>query len=108
MSLEDKFKEEMREICEKYYELDKERDAIEDQLEHLHEYMEITLRKYSKEEFDDPEVPLKVQKIVYTSERMKRGGKERLRELLSPSQWDEIYEEEEKIETVRVTPRKEK
>lgn len=106
MSIQDKFEEEMRKICEEYYKLDKERDAIEDQLEHLHEYMEITLRKYDKDAFDDPKVPIKVTRLSYTSERMKRGGKDKLREILTPEQWNEIYEEPEEIERVRVTPRR--
>ncbi|MHA1909951.1 MAG: hypothetical protein ACW98Y_21845, partial [Candidatus Thorarchaeota archaeon] len=66
MSIQDKFEEEMRKICEEYYKLDKERDALEDQLDHLHEYMEITMKKYDKMEFDDPEVPVKVSRLVYT------------------------------------------
>jgi hypothetical protein len=61
MSLQEKFEEEMREICEEYYQLDKERDAIEARLDHLHEYMEITLRKHDKDEFDDPSSPVRVQ-----------------------------------------------
>jgi hypothetical protein len=105
MSLQEKFEEEMREICEEYYQLDKERDAIEAQLEHLHEYMEITLRKYDKDEFDDPSSPVRVQLLVYTNERMKRGAKKRLKEILSPEQWADIYEAPVETETVRVTPR---
>ncbi len=108
MSIQEKFEKEMLDICEEYNKLDKERDAIEDQLEHLHEYMEITLRKYDKDEFDIPESPVKVTRLVYTSERMKRGGKDRLREILTPEQWNEIYDESEEIERIRVTPRKEK
>ncbi|MDF1537935.1 MAG: hypothetical protein P1Q69_03440 [Candidatus Thorarchaeota archaeon] len=108
MSLQEKFEEEMLDICEKYYRLDKERDDIEDQLEHLHEYMEITLRKYDKEEFDDPRAPVKVRRLVYTNERMKKGGKDMLREILTPEQWNDIYEEAEEVERIRVTSRKEK
>ncbi len=106
MSMDDKFREEMKEICEEYYELDKQRDIIEEQLEQLKNYMEITLRKYGKDEFDDPETPLKVQRIVYKTERMKRGAKKRLKKILTPEQWAEIYEEDE-VEAIRVTPRKE-
>ena len=106
MSIQEKFEEEMRKICEEYYKLDKERDDIEDQLEHLHEYMEITLRKYDKDKFDDPKVPIKVTRLSYTSERMKRGGKDKLRDILTPEQWAEVYEEPEEIERVRVTPRR--
>ncbi|MGY5877196.1 MAG: hypothetical protein RTU30_15700 [Candidatus Thorarchaeota archaeon] len=108
MSIQEKFEEEMRKICEEYYKLDKERDALEDQLDHLHEYMEITMKKYDKDEFDDPKVPLKVTRLVYTSERMRRGGKDKLREILSPEQWSKIYNEPEEIERIRVTSRKEK
>ena len=108
MSIQEKFEKEMLDICEEYYKLDKERDAIEDQLEHLHEYMEITLRKYDKDEFDIPASPVKVTRLVYTSERMKRGGKDKLREILTPEQWKEIYDEPDEVERIRVTPRKEK
>jgi len=106
VSIHDKYEEEMRKICEEYYKLDKERDALEEQLEHLHEYMEITMRKYDKDEFDDPEVPVKVTRLSYTSERMKSGGKDKLKEILTQEQWSEIYEEPEEIERIRVTPRK--
>ena len=108
MSIQEKFEQEMRDICDKYYKLDKERDDIEDQLEHLHEYMEITLRKYDKDEFDDPESPVKVTRLVYTSERMKKGGKDKLKEILTPEQWDDIYEDPKEVERIRVTTRKEK
>ena len=108
MSIQEKFEEEMRDICEEYYKLDKERDAIEEQLDRLHEYMEITLRKYDKDEFDDPDVPVKVKRLVYTSERMKKGGKDKLRELLTSKQWSEIYSKPKEVERIRVTPRKEK
>ncbi len=108
MSIEEKFEEEMFEICERYYELDKERDAIEEQLERLHEYMEITLRKYERDEFDHPKSPVKVKRLVYTSERMKRGGKDRLREILTPKQWAEVFAEPKEVERIRVTPRKRK
>lgn len=108
MSIQEKFEEEMRDICEEYYKLDKERDAIEEQLDRLHEYMEITLRKYDKDEFDDSTSPVKVKRLVYTSERMKKGGKDRLRELLTSKQWSEIYNKPKETERIRVTPRKEK
>jgi hypothetical protein len=106
MSLQDKFEDEMRKICEEYYKLDKAKDGIEEQLDHLHEYMEITLRKYDQEEYDNPKVPVKVKRMVYRSERMKKGGKEKLREMLTSDQWSEIYKEPEETERIRVTPRK--
>lgn len=108
MSIQDKYEEEMRKICEEYYKLDKERDALEDQLEHLHEYMEITMKKYDKDEFDDPDVPVIVKRMSYTSERMKKGGKDKLREILTPEQWDDIYDEPKEKERIRVTNRKKK
>ncbi len=106
MSIQEKFEEEMLEICEKYYELDKERDAIEDQLEHLHEYMEITLKKYNKDVFDHDDSPVRVKRLVYTSERMKRGGKDKLKEILTEEQWDEIFDDPMDVERIRVTPKK--
>jgi hypothetical protein len=108
LSIQEKYEEEMREICEEYYKLDKERDAIEDQLDHLHEYMETTMRKYDQDEFDLPDVPVKVKRLSYSSERMKKGGKDKLREWLTPEQWSDIYNEPVEIERIRVTPRKEK
>ena len=97
MSLDDKFKEEMKDICEEYHNLLKEKKLIEEQLETLHDYLEVTMRKYEKEEYDEPEVPVKVDKIVYTSERMKKGAKAKLREILTTKQWSEIYKEKEVI-----------
>jgi len=106
MSVQDRFEEEMREVCEEYFELDKERDAIEEQLEKLRDYMEITLRKYDQDEFDVSEVSVKVKRVSYTSHRMKRGAKKKLKDILSPEQFSEIYEEK-KVDTIRVTPLKE-
>jgi len=53
------------------------------------------MRKYDREEYDNPDIPVKVDKIVYTSERMKKGGKEKLREILSAKQWSSIYRKKE-------------
>lgn len=97
MSIEDKFNEEMKDICEEYHNLLKQKKLIEEQLETLHDYLEVTMRKYEKEEFDDPSVPVTVDKIVYTSERMKKGAKDKLREILTTKQWSEIYKEKEVI-----------
>lgn len=97
MSLDDKFKDEMKDICEEYHNLLKQKKLIEEQLETLHDYLEVTMRKYDKEDYDDPAVPVKVDKIVYTSERMKRGAKDKLREILTTKQWSEIYKEKEVI-----------
>ncbi len=97
MSLYDKFREEMMDICGEYHNLLKQKKLIDEQLETLHNYLEVTMRKYDKDEFDDPEVPVTVDKIVYTSERMRRGAKDKLRELLSDKQWSEIYKEKEVI-----------
>ena len=97
MSLQDKFEEEMRDICEEYSNLLKQKKTIEEQLETLHNYLEVTMRKYDKEEYDEPEVPVKVDKIVYTSERMRKGAKDKLRDLLTTKQWSEIYKEKEVV-----------
>jgi hypothetical protein len=104
MSLQEKFEEEMRDICEEYANLLKQKKLVEEQLETLHDYLEVTMRKYDKEEYDDPKVPVKVDKIVYTSERMKRGAKKKLKEMLNEKQWSEIYKEKE-VTTYRVTQR---
>jgi len=97
MSLQDKFEEEMKDICEEYSNLLKQKKLIEEQLETLHDYLEVTMRKYDKDEYDDPKIPVKVDKIVYTSERMRKGAKDRLREILNEKQWSEIYKEKEVI-----------
>ena len=39
---------------------------------------------------------------------MKKGGKDKLREMLTSEQWDDIYDEPKEVERMRVTPRKEK
>lgn len=97
MSLDDKYKEEMKDICVEYHNLLKQKKIIEEQLDTLHDYLEVTMRKYDQEDYDDPAVPVKVDKIVYTSERMKRGAKDKLREILSSKQWSEIYKKKEVI-----------
>ncbi|MHA2026618.1 MAG: hypothetical protein ACXACG_00125 [Candidatus Thorarchaeota archaeon] len=105
MSLQDKFEEEMRDISEEYSNLLKQKKVIEEQLETLHDYLEVTMRKYDKDEYDDPKSPVTVDKIVYTSERMRRGAKNKLKELLTSKQWSEIYKEKE-ITSYRVSIRK--
>ncbi|OLS28245.1 MAG: hypothetical protein ThorAB25_19190 [Candidatus Thorarchaeota archaeon AB_25] len=97
MSIQDKFEEEMRDICEEYANLLKQKKLIDEQLETLHDYLEVTMRKYDKEEYDDPKIPVSVDKIVYTSERMRKGAKDKLREILSSKQWSEIYKENEVV-----------
>lgn len=97
MSIQDKFEEEMKDICEEYANLLKQKKLIDEQLETLHDYLEVTMRKYDKEEYDDPKVPAKVDKIVYSSERMRKGAKDKLREILSTKQWSEIYKEKEVV-----------
>ena len=104
MSLQDKFEEEMKDICEEYANLLKQKKHVEEQLETLHDYLEVTMRKYDKDEYDDPGVPVKVDKIVYTSERMRKGAKDKLKEMLSEKQWSEIYREKEVI-SYRVSSR---
>ena len=95
----------MRDVCEQYYDLLLQKDAIDDQLDELRDYIEITMRKYNKDEFDDPKMPVSVEKLVYTSERMRKGAKEKLKEMLSSEQWSEIYYEDE-VESLRIVPRK--
>lgn len=104
LSLQDKFEEEMREICEEYGNLLKQKKLIDEQLETLHNYLEVTMRKYDQDEYNDPKVPVIVDKIVYTSERMKKGGKDKLRELLTDKQWSELYKVKEVV-TYRVSLR---
>jgi hypothetical protein len=104
MSIDDKFKEEMKDICEEYHNLLKQKKLVEEQLETLHDYLEVTMRKYEKDEYNDPSVPVKVDRISYTSERLKRGGKEKLRGILTSTQWSEIYKEKE-IVSYRVSIR---
>ncbi|MBN2230077.1 MAG: hypothetical protein JW779_10865 [Candidatus Thorarchaeota archaeon] len=106
MGVHENFQEEMQDICKKYFDLLQQKKAIDEQLESLHNYLEVTMQKYDREEYDDPEVPVKVDKIVYTSERMKRGAKEKLRELLTTKQWSDIFKTKE-IVSYRVTPRDE-
>ena len=94
----------MREVCTEYHNLLQQKEALEAQLETLHDYIEATMKKYSQEGYDDPEVPVKVDKIVYVSERMKRGAKKKLKEILTEKQWSEIYKEK-KVVSYRITHR---
>lgn len=106
MSIQDKFEEEMREVCTEYSNLLQQKDALEAQLETLHDYIEATMKKYGQEEYDDPNVPVKVDKIEYISERMKRGGKKKLKEFLTETQWAQIFKET-KVTSFRITRREE-
>ena len=45
MSLHDKFEEEMREVCTEYHNLLQQKEALEAQLETLHDYIEATLQR---------------------------------------------------------------
>lgn len=104
MSLQEKFDEEMKDICEEYANLLKQKKLIDEQLETLHDYLEVTMRKYDKDEYDNPKVPVTVDKIIYTSERMRKGGKDKLKEILTNKQWAEIYKEKQVV-TYRVSLR---
>jgi len=106
MSLYDQFKEEMREVCTEYHNLLQQREALEAQLETLHDYIEATMKKYKQNEYDEPEVPVKVDRIEYMAERMRRGGKKKLKEILTEKQWSEIYTER-KVVSYRITRREE-
>ncbi len=97
MSIQDKFEEEMKDICTEYANLLKQKKLIDEQLETLHDYLEVTMRKYDKEDYDDPKIPVTVDKIVYTSERMRKGAKDKLKEILTSKQWSEIYKEKEVV-----------
>ena len=59
------------------------------------------MRKYNKDEYDDPKMPVRVEKLTYTSERMKKGAKDKLREMLTKDQWSEIYYEDEKLNILK-------
>lgn len=87
----------MRDICEKYAELLRQKKLIDEQLESLHDYLEATMKKYDMEEYDRTGVPVTVDRVVYTSERMRKGAKDRLRELLSEKEWAEIYRERQVV-----------
>jgi hypothetical protein len=104
MSLREKFEDEMREVCTEYNNLLQQKEALEAQLETLHDYIEATMKKYKQEKYDDPKVPVKVEKIAYASERMKRGGKKKLKEILTEKQWSEIYKEKTVV-SYRITQR---
>lgn len=104
MSFQEKYEEEMREVCMQYYNLLMQKDALEAQLENLHDYIEATMLKYGQEEYDDPHVPVKVDKLEYVSERMKKGGRNKLREFLTETQWSEIYAER-RVVSVRISRR---
>ena len=106
MSLHDRFKEEMREVCTEYHNLLQQKEALEAQLETLHDYIEATMKKYKQDEYDEPDVSVKVDKIEYVTERMKRGGKKKLKEILTEKQWSDIYKEK-KVVSYRVTQREE-
>ena len=106
MSLYDQFKEEMREVCTEYHNLLQQKEALEAQLETLHDYIEATMKKYKQNEYDEPEVPVKVDRIEYMTERMKRGGKKMLKEILTERQWSQIYTEK-KVVSYRITQREE-
>lgn len=104
MSFQEKYEDEMREVCMQYYNLLMQKDALEAQLENLHDYIEATMMKYGQEEYDDPRVPVKVDKVEYVSERMKKSGRDKLREILTEEQWSEIYKEK-KVVSVRISRR---
>jgi hypothetical protein len=106
MNLYDQFKEEMREACTEYHNLLQQKEALEAQMETLHDYIEATMTKYKQNEYDEPEVPVKGDRIEYMTERMKRGGKKKIREILTEKQWSDIYIER-KVASYRISQREE-
>jgi hypothetical protein len=96
----------MREACTEHHNLLQQKEALEVQLETLHDYIEATMKKYNQNEYDEPEMPVKVDRIEYVTEPMKRGGKRKLREILTEKQWSDIYIER-KVASYRISQREE-
>lgn len=92
MSTNDDFRREMEEISRTLSDLQDEKDAIKRTIDGLRNDLIETLSKYNKDAFNGSYFTV-TYKMRSTGERMKRGGKDRLREILTQEQWDEIYNE---------------
>lgn len=84
----------MREIVDTYYGLLKDKERIENDIVQLRELMKRELSEMNRDSYGyaEHDSPLIVTfKMGKTRETMKKGGKDRLREILTSTQWVEIY-----------------
>ncbi len=91
-SEQEMFEEEMLNESEKLYKLLKQKDELENKIDTARADMLTIFGIYNRDEYNEPESPLIVShKMVSTGERMKRGGKDTLRSMLTSEQWEIVY-----------------
>ena len=105
---DEQFKEAMGILGNKYHEQLMIKDSAEAEINNLRVGMMTLLRAANRSECDEPDIPVVVTyKMKRTAERMKKGGKEMLRNVLTPDQWKAIYNEPGEAVSLLVKRRKE-
>jgi len=104
----EKFNEIMKTLSQEYFAYLGMKDQAEAGIERLRIAMETALRSANEDGYDVPDSPVVVTyKMKKKPERMKRGAKDMLRNILTPSQWKAIYEEPGEAPSLLVKRRKE-
>ena len=100
----------LNEMAEEYGELLNDKDAINDRINGLRDLIKFRLSEVNRDSYGIAEhhspviITFKMEK---TAERMKKGGKDRLREMITSLQWSEIYNPPGEKPTLRVQRKKE-
>lgn len=97
MSNDESYKGVMGVLAEEYYSLLLEEEQIKSRVTEKRDEIQRTLSRFNRGEFDEPDYPVTVSyKLQSTGERMKKGGKEILKNMLSNEQWGQVYNPGEK------------
>lgn len=92
MSLNEDFKQRMVPVAADYYTLLLQKEQIENQVNEKRLEIEQVLSQFNRDSFDDPNSPVIIAfKLQSTGERMKKGGKEILKNMLTDEQWYQVY-----------------
>lgn len=92
MDKDSEFNVAMNLLGEELYSLLKQKDEIEKQIDVVREKLPGIFAAYNRDEWNNRDAPLIItNKLVSTSERMKKGGKAILKEMITEFEWSEIY-----------------
>ncbi len=97
MSVDEDFGERMAPVAKRYYSLLLQKEQIDNLIGETRNEVQEVLSTFNRDKFDDPNSPVIVTfKLQSAGERMKKGGKEILKNMLTDEQWYQVYNPAEK------------
>ena len=97
MSLNKEYENAMAPVAEEYYSLLLRKEAIEKEIDAVRVRIQSTLSQFNRDKFDTPNSPVSVvYKLKSPGERMVKGGKDVLKNMITDEQWEQIYKTGEK------------